>query len=91
MVPKRSRQALAIAATLAPEVTSQAKGTMRSRTAPASDSVSSRRSGSRSTASTSAPSSASRTAMARPLPQPAATQPAPVTIATLSWNLGFMC
>ena len=33
-----------------------------------------------------APSSARRTAMARPLPQPAPTQPAPVTMATLSSN-----
>ena len=35
------------------------------------------------TANTWAPSSASRTVMARPLPQPGPTHPAPVTMATL--------
>jgi hypothetical protein len=39
---------------------------------------------SRSTANTFAPSSAKRTAVARPLPQPGATDPAPLTIATRS-------
>src|SRR5262245_4900360 len=45
--------------------------------------VSRRRSASRSTAKIFAPSSAKRTAVARPLPQPGPTEPAPVTIATL--------
>ncbi len=40
--------------------------------------------------STRAPSSASRTAIARPLPQPAPTQPAPVTMATLSFEASVM-
>src|SRR5256885_12860941 len=39
---------------------------------------------SRSTAKTLAPSSAKRTVVARPLPQPGPTDPAPLTIATLS-------
>src|SRR6185369_4839113 len=41
-------------------------------------------SASRSTAKTLAPSRANNTAMARPLPQPGPTQPAPATSATLS-------
>src|SRR5882672_1343767 len=45
--------------------------------------VSRSRSASRSTAKIFAPSSAKRTAVARPLPQPGPTEPAPVTIATL--------
>src|SRR5438045_8196455 len=49
--------------------------------------VSRRRSASRSTAKTFAPSSAKRAAMARPLPQPGPTEPAPVTIATLPLSL----
>jgi len=40
--------------------------------------VSTRRSASRSVPKTCAPSSAKRTAMARPLPQPGPTEPAPV-------------
>src|SRR5262245_64183486 len=45
--------------------------------------VSRSRSASRSTANTFAPSSPKPTAVARPLPQPGPTEPAPVTIATL--------
>src|SRR6185503_1393634 len=50
-------------------------------------SVSTRRSACRSTAKIFAPSSAKRAAMARPLPQPGPTEPAPVTIATLPLSL----
>src|SRR5882672_7555782 len=45
---------------------------------------------SRSTAKTLAPSRAKITAMARPLPQPGPTQPAPTTIATLPSSLPAM-
>src|SRR6185503_6460440 len=41
----------------------------------------------RSTANTLAPSSTKRTVVARPLPQPGPTEPAPVTIATLPCSL----
>src|SRR5512136_3433721 len=44
--------------------------------------VSRNRSASRSTAKIFAPSSAKRTAVARPLPQPGPTEPAPLMIAT---------
>src|SRR6266849_6561427 len=47
-------------------------------------------SASRSTAKTLAPSRAKITAMARPLPQPGPTQPAPTTIATLPSSLPAM-
>src|SRR5262249_46388151 len=47
-------------------------------------------SASRSTAKTVAPSRAKITAMARPLPQPGPTQPAPTTIATLPSSLPAM-
>src|SRR5439155_14205144 len=46
--------------------------------------VSRRLAASRSTAKTFAPSSVKRTVVARPLPQPGPTEPAPVTIAILS-------
>ena len=48
------------------------------------------RSGSRSTAKIFAPSSAKRTAVARPLPQPGPTQPAPATSAILPSSLPAM-
>ena len=82
-VPNRSRQVATMASTLAAWVTSQVQVTMELAASPARAKVSAKRSGSRSTARTLAPSCARRTAIARPLPQPSPTQPAPVTIATL--------
>src|SRR5688572_25375924 len=51
------------------------------------DTVSRRNCSLRSTANTFAPSSAKRTAVARPLPQPGPTEPAPATMATRFCNL----
>src|SRR5205823_1361367 len=77
---KRSRHARTIFSTASLLVTSQicvARPGARS-------SVSFSARSSRSTAKTLAPSSAKRTVVARPLPQPGPTEPAPLTIAILS-------
>ena len=79
MRPHSSRQDCTIALTETPSVTSQ----ICVLTA-AFCTVSRRLAASRSTAKTFAPSSAKRTAVARPLPQPGPTEPAPVMIATRS-------
>src|SRR2546425_259540 len=77
MRPHSLRQDCTIALTETPSVTSQ----ICILTA-AFCTVSRRLAASRSTAKTFAPSSAKRTAVARPLPQPGPTEPAPVMIAT---------
>src|SRR5947208_16522237 len=69
-----------IAATAALSVTSQKCVAIPG----ARSSVSFNARSSRSTANTLAPSSVKRTVVARPLPQPGPTEPAPVTIAILS-------
>src|SRR5437588_1240020 len=78
--PKRSRHARTMLATASLLVTSQMCVVMLG----ALSSVSFSACASRSTANTLAPSSAKRTVVARPLPQPGPTDPAPVTMATLS-------
>src|SRR5262245_41803024 len=83
MRPKASRQALTIAATSLLFVTSQRCVRMVF----ARFFVSTSRFASRSTANTFAPSCAKRTAVARPLPQPGPTEPAPLTSATLPLSL----
>src|SRR2546429_6116260 len=78
--PKRSRHARTMLATAWLLVTSQMWLAMPG----ALSSVSFSACASRSTANTLAPSSTKRTVVARPLPQPGPTDPAPVTMATLS-------
>src|SRR5438067_7514646 len=78
--PKRSRHARTICATASLLVTSQTCVAMPG----ALSKVSLSAAASRSTANTLAPSSTKRTVVARPLPQPGPTDPAPVTMATLS-------
>src|SRR6185503_7656222 len=82
--PKCSTQAATISATALPSVTSHRCARM---SVFAAFSVSTRRSACRSTAKIFAPSSAKRAAIARPLPQPGPTEPAPVTMATLPLSL----
>src|SRR3954451_5486081 len=71
-------------ATAFASVTSQRCGSAGPPPFEISESVSERLLPSRSTQKTFAPSSAKRTTVARPLPQPGPTEPAPATIATLS-------
>src|SRR3954471_24554526 len=78
--PNLSRQALTMAAIALPSVTSQIWVAMPF----ALSTVSFKLPASRSTAKTLAPSSAKRTTVARPLPHPGPTEPAPATMATLS-------
>src|SRR3954469_13534478 len=80
MRPQRSRHAATICATPRASVTSQ----VCVATPGALSTVSRSAAGSRSTANTFAPSSTKRTVVARPLPQPGPTEPAPLTSATLS-------
>src|SRR5260221_10019540 len=82
--PKCSTHASTIAATALPSVTSQRCVRI---SAFAAFSVSTSRSAWRSTAKIFAPSSAKRATVARPLPQPGPTEPAPVTMATLPLSL----
>src|SRR5260221_971493 len=78
--PNFSTHALTMPATALPSVTSQICVAMPG----ALSTVSFKPAASRSTANTLAPSSTNRTTVARPLPQPGPTEPAPVTMATLS-------
>src|SRR5436190_10069152 len=78
--PNFSTQALTMAAIALPSVTSQICVAMPG----ALSTVSFRSAASRSTAKTLAPSSTKRIPVERPFPQPGPTEPAPVTIATLS-------
>src|SRR3954469_20322864 len=80
MRPQRSRHAATICATPRASVTSQ----VCVATPGALSTVSRSAAASRSTANTFAPSSTKRTVVARPLPQPGPTEPAPLTSATLS-------
>ncbi len=86
MRPNALMQASTIAMTEALSVTSHSRGCDFSAILPGllgSATVSSMVFGALSAAKTLAPSSTKRTAVARPLPQPGPTQPAPVISATL--------
>src|SRR5438309_9601841 len=88
--PQVSVQAATIRATALPSVMSQQNGSMVPPISRPRARVSSSRAESRSTAKTFAPSCANRNAVARPLPHPGPTQPAPVTMAILSARRLFM-
>ena len=90
MRPNSRRQASTARATEAASVTSHSAVAKRPPSSRMRSAVSSMDAGFRSTPKTSAPSCANRTAAARPLPQPAPTDPAPVIIATLPWSLPAM-
>src|SRR5690606_30101702 len=81
--PKASWQARTIWSTASAEVTSAVQVRITPFTSLTLATVSFNASGFMSTANTCAPSQANRQAIARPLPHPGPTLPAPVTIATL--------
>src|SRR6218665_1777355 len=83
MRPNAAMQRATASAMASPRVTSQLRPMKRPPAATTRRSVSAMRSRSRSRPKMLAPSSAKRTAMARPLPQPGPTEPAPVTKAIL--------
>ena len=86
MRPNALRQASIMALTDALLVTSHSCAVMAPPNSATQSSVSFMESPSLSTANTLAPSRANSTAVALPLPQPGRIEPAPVTIATLSFN-----
>ncbi len=94
MRPKRAKVACTAAWMEAVSVTSQVMESISPpcwlSTAWARSRVSAKRSWSRSSAMTLAPSCTMRAAMARPLPQPGPTEPAPVTSTTLSCSRPVM-
>src|SRR5476649_1655848 len=91
IAPHFARQASTIALTLLLLEASASKATAVPPSFSISPTVSSAAARLRSTQNTLAPSRAKVTAVALPLPQPGPLDPAPTTIATLSFNLPAMC